>query len=194
MSEHGPRPNLAFERRLWAQGFCSVAGLDEAGRGAWAGPVVAAAVILPSDDPDLVHRLDGVRDSKTLGAARREQLLSVIQRSARAWAACAVPPEQIDTLGIVPATRQAMALALQSLTAPADHLLIDYVSLSAVSLPQISLPKGDAKVLSIAGRPAYLYPSSGWIYDGSPRCINHLFKINLSEGASPVPVRGREAE
>jgi ribonuclease HII len=143
-------PTLTYERRLWADGFQLVAGLDEAGRGAWAGPVVAAAVILPAGEPDLVQHLDGVRDSKALSAARREKLLVVIQRLATAWAACAVPPSEIDTLGIVPATRKAMAQALQRLAAPPDHLLIDYLPLSAVSLPQISLPKGDAKVLSIA--------------------------------------------
>jgi len=54
--------------------------------------------------------------------------------------------------------------------------------------------KHEPKVLSMAGRPAYLYAASGWIYDGSPRCINHLFKINLSEGDSPVPERGEQAE
>ena len=150
MSENQSRPTLTYERRLWAEGFQLVAGLDEAGRGAWAGPVVAAAVILPVGDPDLAQHLEGVRDSKTLSAARREQLLRVIQRRATAWAACAVPPAEIDRLGIVPATRKAMALALQRLGASPDHLLIDYLPLSAVSLPQISLPKGDAKVLSIA--------------------------------------------
>jgi ribonuclease HII len=150
MSGNRSRPTLTYERRLWAKGFHLVAGLDEAGRGAWAGPVVAAAVILPASDPDLAQHLDGVRDSKTLSAARREKLLLVIQRRATAWAACAVPPSEIDRLGIVPATRRAMAQALRRLAASPDHLLIDYLPLSAVSLPQISLPKGDAKVLSIA--------------------------------------------
>lgn len=144
------RPTLTYERRLWSEGFLCVAGLDEAGRGAWAGPVVAAAVILPPDDPDLARHLMGVRDSKALSPSRREQLLRTIQRHATAWAAYAVPPAEIDKLGIVPATRKAMAKAVQSLAAPADHLLIDYLSLSSVSLPQISLPKGDARVLSIA--------------------------------------------
>ncbi len=150
MSEHPSRPSLAYERRLWSEGFLSVAGLDEAGRGAWAGPVVAAAVILPPGDPNLARHLDGVRDSKTLSPSRREHLLHVIQRRATAWASCAVPPTEIDRLGIVPATRKAMVQALQSLAAPVDHLLIDYLSLSGIPLPQISLPKGDAHVLSIA--------------------------------------------
>jgi ribonuclease HII len=143
-------PTLDYERRLWARGYRRVAGLDEAGRGAWAGPVVAAAVILPPDHPRLSQALLGVRDSKALTAARREALLEVVQEQALDWAVGLVPPDEIDARGIVPATRTAMVLALQSLCPPADHLLIDHLSLSEVSLPQHSLPKGDARVLSIA--------------------------------------------
>lgn len=143
-------PTLDYERQLWAAGYRRVAGLDEAGRGAWAGPVVAAAVILPPDNPQLSQALLGVRDSKTLTAARREALLEIVKEQALDWAVGLVPPDEIDALGIVPATRTAMILALQSLSPPADHLLIDHLSLSSVSLPQHSLPKGDARVLSIA--------------------------------------------
>jgi ribonuclease HII len=143
-------PTLTYETRLWARGYGRVAGLDEAGRGAWAGPVVAAAVILPPDDPDLLRHLDGVRDSKQLAAGRREALLAVIVEHALAWGVGFVPPAEIDALGIVPATRRAMALALQALSPPAEYLLIDYVSLQDLALPQQSLPKGDTRVLSIA--------------------------------------------
>lgn len=143
-------PDLVFERGLWAKGYRRVAGLDEAGRGAWAGPVVAAAVVLPSDDPHLLQRLAGVRDSKTLTAARREALLDAVQGHALAWSVGVVPPDEIDALGIVPATRRAMSLALEALAPSADHLLIDYLVLADVPLPQHSLPKGDARVLSIA--------------------------------------------
>jgi ribonuclease HII len=143
-------PTLTHETGLWARGYSRVAGLDEAGRGAWAGPVVAAAVILPPDDPDLMRHLAGVRDSKQLTAARREALLAAIEEHARAWGVGAVPPVGIDALGIVPATRRAMVLALQALSCPADYLLLDHISLSDLSLPQQSLPKGDARVLSIA--------------------------------------------
>lgn len=143
-------PTLAYEMRLWDAGYRFVAGLDEAGRGSWAGPVVAAAVILPPNQPRLAAALSGVRDSKTLTAARREMLLAVIENLALAWGVGAVPPREIDSLGIVPATCKAMALALQALSTPADHLLIDYLSLPDLPLPQISLPKGDALVLSIA--------------------------------------------
>jgi ribonuclease HII len=150
MSRTHPLPDLARERRLWAAGVGCVAGLDEAGRGAWAGPVVAAAVILPAGVPQLAQHLAGVRDSKTLTARRREELLAAIQEHALAMGVGAVPPSEIDTVGIVPATREAMARALQGLSPPAVYLLIDHLSLPDLPLPQYSLPKGDARVLSIA--------------------------------------------
>ena len=143
-------PTLIYEKRLWHEGYRHVAGLDEAGRGAWAGPVVAAAVVLPAGDPELARHLDGVRDSKELTALRREALLEVIRRHARAWAVGVVPSAEIDAVGIVPATRKAMALALEALTTPADYLLIDHLVLPEVALPQTSMPKGDARVLSVA--------------------------------------------
>lgn len=127
-----------------------MAGLDEAGRGAWAGPVVAAAVVLPSTRSDLLQTLAGVRDSKTVSAARREALLDIICEIALAWGVGVTPPGEIDQVGIVPATRTAMIRALDSLSPPADYLLIDYLALPQVRLPQYSLPKGDARVLSIA--------------------------------------------
>jgi ribonuclease HII len=143
-------PTLDYEISAWSQGCRCVAGLDEAGRGAWAGPVVAAAVILPPDDPYLLHCLDGVRDSKQLAPAKRELLLDVICAQAVAVGVGAVPPADVDALGIVAATCQAMALALQALSPSADYLLIDYLPLPDSPLPQVSLPKGDAHVLSIA--------------------------------------------
>jgi ribonuclease HII len=112
--------------------------------------VVAAAVILPPDDPALSRHLLGVKDSKQLTAARREAFLGTIQQHALAWGVGAVPPAVIDELGIVPATRAAMHLALQALSPPADYLLIDYLRLPEVALPQTSMPKGDARILSVA--------------------------------------------
>ncbi len=150
MVRHDLLPTLTYERRLWDAGYQRVAGLDEAGRGAWAGPVVAAAVILAPGDPQLTTHLAGVRDSKTLSPARREALLEVIQCHALAWGIGAMPPATIDELGIVPATRRAMALALQALSPPPDYLLVDHLSLPDLAIPQQGLPKGDAKVLSIA--------------------------------------------
>jgi ribonuclease HII len=112
--------------------------------------VVAAAVILPPDEATWHQHLLGVQDSKLLSPARREALLETIQQHALAWGVGAVSPAGIDELGIVPATRQAMHLALDALPHPADYLLIDYLRLPEVALPQTSLPKGDARILSVA--------------------------------------------
>jgi ribonuclease HII len=150
MGEERLLPSLTYEKRLWEAGYRHVAGLDEAGRGSWAGPVVAAAVIFPPDEPDLVQFLAGVRDSKTLTATRRETVLEIIEQHALTWGVGVVPPCDIDAWGIVPATREAMSLALKVLSPPADHLLIDHISLPDEPLSQISLPKGDARILSVA--------------------------------------------
>jgi len=165
--EKAPVPSLAYEMHLWARGYRRVAGLDEAGRGAWAGPVVAAAVVLPPDDPQIQQQLAGVRDSKQLCAKRRQSLLESIREYAVALGIGAVPPAEIDALGIVPATCKAMALALQALSPPADSLLIDYLSLPDVALPQHSLPKGDARVLSIAAASIVAPPSGAVIIKSS---------------------------
>jgi ribonuclease HII len=143
-------PTLDYEHSAWAAGYRRVAGLDEAGRGAWAGPVVAAAVILPPGDPTLARDLAGVRDSKMLSARRRELLLEVIRARAVAVGVGSVPPAAIDARGIVPATREAMGLAVQSLSSAADYLLIDHLALPDLPLPQVSVPKGDATILSVA--------------------------------------------
>jgi ribonuclease HII len=143
-------PSLDWETRLWQQGYRRIAGLDEAGRGAWAGPVVAAAVIFPPDDGHLARRLEGVCDSKLLSPAQRATLLEVITGQALTLGVGAVAPAAIDTMGIVAATRRAMALALQVLCPAPECLLIDYLRLTDVPLPQECLPRGDALVLSIA--------------------------------------------
>lgn len=143
-------PTLAYERRLWARGFRRVAGLDEVGRGAWAGPVVAAAVVLPPDDSELAGRLADVRDSKLLTPLRREALMDLIGRRALAQGVGAVPSGVIDAIGIVAATRQAMALALHALACPADYLLIDHLTLPDLPLPQLSMPQADHQILSVA--------------------------------------------
>jgi ribonuclease HII len=150
MNAASPAPSLDYERAAWSAGYRRVAGLDEAGRGAWAGPVVAAAVILNPGNATLTRDLAGVRDSKLLPAPQRERLFQVIYARAQAVGVGAAPPSVIDACGIVAATREAMRQALQSLSSPADYLLIDYLALPDVPLPQISLPRGDALILSVA--------------------------------------------
>jgi len=143
-------PSLEFEKELWLQGCRCVAGLDEAGRGAWAGPVVAAAVVLPRQRTDLLQVLEGVRDSKQLTARGREALYPTILETALAVGIGLASARYIDNHRIVSATRLAMVMALRNLGLGVDHLLIDALSLPEAGLPQHSLIKGDAAVLSIA--------------------------------------------
>jgi ribonuclease HII len=143
-------PDLREEMALYTEGYRHIAGLDEAGRGSWAGPVVAGAVILPIGQADLSQRLEGVRDSKQLTPRQRERLYGAIRSAALAVGVGIVPPDIIDELGIVPATRQAMDLALVQLDLLPDFLLIDFLNLTGLSVPQKGITGGDALSLSIA--------------------------------------------
>src|SRR5512145_772125 len=109
-------PNIFFETELWKSGLRYVAGLDEAGRGALAGPVAVGAVILPNDPALLFGTLDGVRDSKQMTPIERESLAPRIKETALTWSVAFASAEEIDTLGIVPATRLAALRALQGLS------------------------------------------------------------------------------
>jgi ribonuclease HII len=142
-------PGLRFENRLWARGYTYVAGLDEAGRGAWAGPVSAGAVIF-TPSSDLIEQLPKVRDSKQMSAAERDFWAAAIKACALAWAVGFATHAEIDSRGIVPATRLAMARALENLQPAPEYLLIDALRLPAQPYPQTSLIKGDARALSIA--------------------------------------------
>ncbi|MCL4559270.1 MAG: ribonuclease HII [Chloroflexi bacterium] len=144
-----PAPDLRFEQALWASGLQRVGGVDEAGRGAWAGPVAAAVVILP-DEPDLRARLNGVRDSKQMTPAEREKWAQEIRLIALAWGVGFASNLEIDAAGILAATRLAAGRALAQAASLPEHLLIDYLALPEVSLPQTPLIKGDARSLSIA--------------------------------------------
>ena len=143
-------PTVVEELSLRDTGHHHIAGVDEVGRGCWAGPVVAAAVVLPEavlSAPDL---LAGADDSKVLTASRREQLCARILTLADGWAVGAVPAHVIDTHGILVATRLAMQIALLRLPRPADALLIDAVRLEAWPCRQRALIRGDSSCLSIA--------------------------------------------
>jgi ribonuclease HII len=140
-------PSLEFEHLLWNDRFTRIAGIDEAGRGAWAGPVCAAAVILPPD-PSLLRILNRVRDSKLMTASEREIWGPRIRESALAWGVGFASAGEIDTIGIVPATKLAATRALETL-AP-DYLLTDALLFRELELPQTSLIKGDQRSLSIA--------------------------------------------
>jgi len=144
------RPNLDFEHKLWGQGLRYIAGVDEAGRGALAGPVAAGAVILPPGDAHLSERLHGVRDSKEMLPEDRETWAELIKDTALAWGVGFASAAEIDELGIVPATCRAATRALAALAPPAEHLLVDYLTLPDAGMEQTPLVKGDARSLSIA--------------------------------------------
>jgi ribonuclease HII len=144
--------NLDHEQAVIAEnGTQLIAGLDEAGRGAIAGPVVAAAVILPLDDPTALAQLADVNDSKQLTARQRQRSYDLIIQLAKSYGVASSSAEEIDRYGIMGATRLAMRRALALLDPPAAYLLIDgRIRLKEPALPQQSLIRGDAKSLSIA--------------------------------------------
>jgi ribonuclease HII len=142
-------PTVEVEAGFWQRGLVRVAGLDEAGRGPWAGPVYAAAVILPCETDALAPLYD-VRDSKTLSAGRRERLMAKIQAAAVAVGVGRSEVGEIDALGIVPATYLAMRRALADLAVPAEALIIDALTLPRTSLPQKGFPRADATSLSVS--------------------------------------------
>lgn len=144
------RPSTRFERGLARYGVRFVAGLDEAGRGALAGPVVAAAVVLPRDDAQLKSALIEVRDSKEMTPAARAQAFVLIQEVALASSVGVADNVEVDSYGIIQATRLAMMRALRPLAPAPEHLLLDYMILPDWPTPQTSLVRGDARVLSIA--------------------------------------------
>jgi ribonuclease HII len=142
-------PDLYFETSLWLNHIRLVAGIDEAGRGAWAGPVTAAAVILPMDRT-IEKLLSKVRDSKQLSPGQREEIAPLIKEKASAWSVGYADNLEIDQWGILPATRMAMMRAVAALELSPDHLLIDALFLPDLSTAQTALIKGDQRSLSIA--------------------------------------------
>jgi len=141
-------PSFIEEKILEVQGYQYIAGIDEAGRGSLAGPVVAAAVILPCrvDTP----WINQVKDSKQLSPAKRELLFHYIHEVAISIGVGAVHHKIIDTEGIIKATRLAMKLAIDQLSPPPEFLLIDYMHLPEVPLPQKGITDGDNLCFSIA--------------------------------------------
>jgi len=141
-------PTLDEEKALLAQGCRYIAGVDEVGRGPLAGPVMAAAVILPLGKE--LPWLGRVRESKQLTAKQRQELCREIRRDALAVAVAKVCVKDIDALGIAEAAKLAMELAVKKLPLKPDFLLIDAFPLPEVPLPQKALIKGDSRCLSIA--------------------------------------------
>ena len=145
----GTAPSLVAEHYLASLGFTAIAGIDEVGRGCLAGPVVTAAVILPLNET-ITQDLAGVRDSKMVSAAQRERLADRIRLHACCWSIGVMDVATIDTHNILQATRMAMVAAIAACTISPTALLLDAIKLPTVTLPQVSLIKGDQRSLSIA--------------------------------------------
>jgi len=144
-------PDTFFETELWQSGLRYIAGLDEAGRGALAGPVSVGAVILPNDKTLLASTLSGARDSKQLTPREREQLAPRIKETALNWSVGFATAQEIDSQGIVRATRLAALRALHQFSLSPEYLLTDFrLELPQLDISQTSLVKGDARCLSIA--------------------------------------------
>lgn len=135
-----------YEREYAGKGFFAVAGVDEVGRGPLAGPVVCAAVIMPSEEE---YRIEGINDSKKLSKAKREALAEQIKKTARAYAIEEVSEETIDEINILQATRLCMKRAVESLRIIPDMVLVDGVMTLDIAIPQRSIVQGDALVYSI---------------------------------------------
>src|SRR5579872_5110956 len=198
------RCEATLERELHARGFSAVAGVDEVGRGALFGPVVAAAVILSPERP-----VRGLDDSKVLEPERREVLAERIRERAVAWAVAAVDAAVIDRINIYQASRLAMKLAVERLSPAADFLLIDAVPLE-MDVPQQPLIHGDARCQAIAaasivakvGRDAcmrvwdQIYPQYGLASHKGYNTPEHLRAL-AEHGLTPLhrlsfePVRAR---
>lgn len=183
----------AFERRLLKEGYHYVAGIDEVGRGPLAGPVVAAAVILPED----FHQVD-VNDSKQLSEKRREELYSIIMEQALAVGIGIQSEQVIDEVNIYQATKLAMIESINNLCLKPDYLLLDAMTLD-VDYPQESLIKGDAKSISIAAASIVakvirdkmmkeydqLYPGYGFAKNAGYGTKDHLTGL---EKMGPTPI------
>ena len=136
---------LEFEQMYKEQGYKAICGVDEAGRGPFAGPVFAAAVILPEG---LV--IEGVKDSKKLSEKKREQLFDVIKEQALAYCVASASVEEIETLNILQADMLAMKRAVEGLSVKADFAMIDGNKTPQLDIPCEAIVKGDAKSESIA--------------------------------------------
>jgi ribonuclease HII len=154
MARLNPIDRFEFERVLWTQGVARVAGVDEAGRGPLAGPVVAAAAILPSKwaQSGLPRELEGLNDSKQLTAAQRERFFAFITSCGEIeFGIAQVDAALIDEINILQATHRAMNDALAKLQPAPEHALVDGRPVTTMRVPQTAIVKGDARSYSIAG-------------------------------------------
>jgi ribonuclease HII len=182
-----PLDRWAYEKQARSQGYLNVAGVDEAGRGPLAGPVVAAAVILP-DGFDPV----GIDDSKRLTPTRRDKMFEKISSEALAVGVGIVESDEIDRINILRATHLAMRLALEDLGTPFDYVLVDGLSVSGLNAPSLAIVKGDSKCVSIGAASIIakvirdrimvemdrVYPGYGFAKHKGYGCKSHIEAIN----------------
>jgi ribonuclease HII len=153
MARANPTDRFEFERALWQKNLTRVAGVDEAGRGPLAGPVVAAAAILPArwNESGLPRELDGLNDSKQLTETQREKFFAfLISCGEVEFAVAQIDAAQIDEINILQATHRAMNVALAKLDPPPQHALVDGRAVKTMRVPQTAIVKGDARSYSIA--------------------------------------------
>ncbi|MDE5539580.1 MAG: ribonuclease HII [Bacilli bacterium] len=136
---------LKYEKELYQKGLTLIAGVDEAGRGPLAGPVVAGAVILPPN-----YKLDGLNDSKQLSEKKREEYYEILQKEAISIGVGIVSAKEIDEINILEASRKAMYIALSNLDVTPEYILSDAMSLNDIDIPSLPIIHGDALSLSIA--------------------------------------------
>jgi len=194
-------PTLSRERALWATGLRCVAGVDEVGRGPLAGPVVAAAVVLPDERA----RFRGLRDSKLMTAAEREAAAVLIRERAVAWGLGAASVREIDRHNVLRASVRAMRRALAQLTVSPDFVLVDGLPLRDLGYPHEAIVGGDARCLSIAAASilakvardrlmtalARRYPAFAWETNKGYATRAHLAALDL---AGPTPHHRRSFE
>jgi ribonuclease HII len=206
------KASLEVEQEVRARTRLNViAGIDEAGRGALAGPVVAAAVILPLDDAEKLAALGEINDSKQVSADKRARFATLITTHALAWGIGCASSARIDREGILSATRHAMLEAIHHLALPPDYLLIDGpMLLLEADLPQEALVRGDSKSVSIAAASilakvhrdrymielGHLYPQFGFAGHKGYATPQHLHALTLhppceSHRHTFAPVRQR---
>jgi ribonuclease HII len=141
------KPTFKKEKKLWTKGYDFVAGIDEVGRGAWAGPIVAAGVIFAKN-----CKIEGLRDSKKMIAKKRIEIIKIIKEKAIAWAICEVSNTEIDEIGVGQANSLVIDKVLNNLDPRSDYALIDKASVTEykIKIPWETIIKGDNLVFSIA--------------------------------------------
>jgi ribonuclease HII len=201
------RPGWDHELELCALGHGIMAGVDEAGRGAWAGPLVAAAVVLPHPDAlaamdeaeKLVEEIECLRDSKMLSASVRERLMGAIRSVALAVGVGVVSSGLLDVIGVGPANRLAMARSVRDLGIWPDYLLLDAFRVPAMPIRQRAIIKGDATCMSIAAASIVakvtrdhimheqdeLYPGYGFAQHKGYGTRQHVDAL-MRQGVSPI--------